>query len=238
MKKLNHLPLLLFFMSVIQLQAQDTLSPKRRAYYDAAKKMQLRADPDYFYRNGVNLDKYEELKAIGVDIKEIDQHGSMYNYKSGALMSTVAVVGTIVGKQYITDPQSFFHTAYKIKVEGKYKGNNVPDVITIYLKSGMINSNYMAVSTEPELFVGEKALFYLKNYPAERMLEAQKKGMLKNVKVDTNKTRSNSDFIVSSKYTIRSNYIFDESGQKVESLDKVIENIQLINTVNQSSSQH
>ncbi|HSH66273.1 MAG TPA: hypothetical protein VLB84_10860 [Bacteroidia bacterium] len=216
------------------LYAQETENKRKDVYFETVKKLNLSKNPDYYYKRHVNLDKVKELKKAGFDIYSYDKKAGIHTYKEAALLSDIVVSGTLISKEYHGDQKNLFHSTYKLKVERTYKGENLPLIIYINLYSGMVGNSYQTISDEPELYLGDRAIFFLNFLDFEGMKLAQKDGLL-NQQINAEERDGAINFMLDNKFSIRNENIFNDNNEKVESFEKAVETIELINKVNQSN---
>ena len=209
MKRIRSLSIAVFCLYNGLFAQTETKTEAPPSYVSAVKKLNLKLNPDTYYKRGLNINKVAELKTAGFDVYEYDKSdASVHSYKDGAIFTDVIVTGTIISKEYDANKTSLFHSFHKMKVESTLKGIPLPQsTITICLTSGMIGDRaYVNNSAESELLVGEKVLLFLTDIPFDMLENARKKGTFNDV-INVDRKDANTHFVLSKKYTIHSTYI-------------------------------
>jgi hypothetical protein len=196
-------------------------------------KLEIKLNADLLYKYNLNIEKYDEFKNIGIDLKTVAIHPK--NIYEESLFSSNIIVGTIVERKYLSGNQNYFHTVYKILVDKVLKGDVKKEYIYLKTISGFKNLNsdvYIRVANEPTLFLGEKALFMLNKIDFEG-IEIEKTVNL-DTKVKTiNATKD--DFQLFRKFTIKNEIIFNHWKKKINTLDSVIYRIKKVELVNETN---
>ncbi|KGL59130.1 hypothetical protein [Polaribacter sp. Hel1_85] len=233
-----------------QLKKKEKLSKKQLSEYkiDYSNKMELlnlKHSADYFFDNNVNVYKYNELKSKGVDLIQVDK-STERTYKSAILFSNTQIKGTVVKRVYLDDKDSFFRTEISIKVDKSYYGTNLKkgEIIKLKLQSGKIGDDFLKVSNEPDLFLGESVILYLTSTDSEKFKKSLEgiNEFNKNYKLKGNKdlniiyskknSKVSNSFVLYKKYTVKNNIVFNKNKRKIGSLDEVENNIELISKIN------
>ncbi|HSH66122.1 MAG TPA: hypothetical protein VLB84_10065 [Bacteroidia bacterium] len=213
----------------------QTTAQRKSDYDAAAKSMNLLKDPNYYFKYHISLDKVNELKEEGFDLIALDKKAGELSYQEAALLTDVVVSGTLIAKEYNADKNVLYHTTYKLKVETVYKGKSVPAIISINLVSGMSGENYITASNEPDLYLGDRALFFLRYIDFESIQNDVDKGISMG-RNNVLKENAGSNFTLTNKYSIRANAIFNYEYEKIADFDKAVETIKRLNEINESGS--
>lgn len=209
--------------------SKQEIKKHKSSYQKKIKNLGIVATPQYFYKHKINVNKISEFKSLGIDLVEMSKKIGSYNYKEMALFSPVIIEGVIIGKEYDTDINSYFHTSYEVKISSLISGStHSKDVITIKTRSGSIGEDkYVANNNEPNYFIGEKVLLMLKPVDIEGYKKDKKNGLFY-YKINAKQT----DFTVNDKYTFKSNLYFDRDKKMIGKKKVVITNLKKINRVN------
>ena len=181
----------------------------------------------YYYKEGINLNKYEALKALGLDLKDFDVQVRRLNYKENALISDVIVTGTIVKRTYNPNQDVYFHSDYEIKVEKVIKGENLPQIIHVKTISGPSGEMFINTSEDPELFIGEKVLLCLDYVSINEMTKVKERnGKQYTINV------SKGDLIINEKLSSKSGYLYNIAKDRIGSDKEIIEIMSKITSIN------
>ena len=204
----------LILCSYLNLPAQEIEVPA--SYEEAVKKLGLTYPAKHYYKIGVNIYKYQELKEAGLDLKEYDKHGEFFTYQEATVYSDVIITGTIVSTDYDPDSLALFHSFYKVKIESCLKGNILPDsIITICMQSGRFGQRqdqYTRLSNEPELFIGEPVFLFLSHITSEK---ADKLNKSENSKIKIPARELYSHFQMNAKFSIHSDNLLNYNNVRV-----------------------
>ncbi|MDN5201119.1 hypothetical protein QQ008_07095 [Fulvivirgaceae bacterium BMA10] len=241
MKSLIYIVLILIpALGVAQIPDQfsnEKLAIQHKKEFDTkCKQIGLHAKPEYYYKKNININKYQELKSLGVDLKVMDlkTHGG-FTYQEYSLMSNIVIKGKVIEKIYDADRESYFHTTVKVEVQEVVKGENLPKIINLKLRSGLIGENkYVKSSDEPEFEIdGETVFLFLSKVPYHEMVEQKEKGFFQH-KIPENYKRLN-DYYLEGKFVVKLDYVFDDLNNNVGKIQDITSSIQAIEKVNNSN---
>ncbi len=205
----------MFFSNAI---CQDQLSAK-----DMHRQLGLQVPLEYYEKHKVDLNKYQDYKELGLDLKRERKS----TYLENSLFVDHIIRGKVVKKYYDTDKSSVFRTFLKVEVERSVKGDVKDKFITICLRSGSLgNGVYAKLSHETSAELGEEGLFYLKE-PNESDLQFENKFRKEKKVLNLNKS-FHRPFIIENRYKVANGFIFDNDefiriDDCLDRLEKIIE---------------
>ena len=222
-----------------QLKVSKSQNPKehKENYTILHKKMGLSLNAGLFYSKRINLNKYDELKDAGVDLRKASKKIGKLDYLSGILFTDVAIIGTIVGREYNIDPQVKYHTKYKVIVEEIIKGfPGIKDEIEFRTISGALDNNtFLYASDEPEFNIGEKALLYLYEFDWKRYEEMMSNGLYFTEKLNLDKSSPHS-LVIDNKFTIKQSIIYRSLKESLGIKKEVTSKLKKLLSINSAKS--
>ena len=145
----------------------------KKNYLDRAKKLG-KIDAEYFWKNRVNLDAYEQLK----EDKAISERweAEFRTTEDKILLSQVIVIGEVVSKEYDERKRAHYKTSCNVRVAevlyNNYYISEVPDEL-IVKTVGDLRKSY--ANHEPNLKIGRKYILFLTKNGMERRAEYNRK---------------------------------------------------------------
>ena len=152
----------------------------KAGFLAAANKAGYTLQPDFFYRNRLDVTKTKALRRVGVDMLALDQSvlidGSP-DFPTAPLYSDLAVHGTIIRATGDSSRTSYYHAAFTVRVSEAWQGQAPADTVVVRLRSGPLGTAHLYVAEAPELKLGQEVVLFLTPVDFEGHAEANKEGL-------------------------------------------------------------
>ncbi|MBN2826936.1 MAG: hypothetical protein JXQ26_03045, partial [Tissierellales bacterium] len=137
---------------------KEKLADFKEKYLKLDKKMFPGVQGTMLYDFKVDLNKYDELKKLGVDLKESGSPVESKSYKENAIYSDIILIGTS-----IEEDQSFGYDMYKIEIQEILKGADIfiEKLGKIPKQIHYIGEKDVAGQTDP--VIGVKGMYFFSN---------------------------------------------------------------------------
>ncbi|MBK0404897.1 hypothetical protein I5M27_18040 [Adhaeribacter sp. BT258] len=189
----------------------------KQEYLAKVKRLGLPYDEDFYYKYKVNLNKISELAKLGVNVKKDFLNTEQHYVEGNTLIAETVVKGTVLKLEYDTSRIAQYHSIYTVQVEEAYSGEPFRQ-IKIYLMSGKFGDNYISVSADPKIKVGDELLLFLLPFDYEEIEENKAKGFLNSFV--TFPPFHPENFVVMEAFRIEGDKIYKDNDLKVGKLNR------------------
>jgi len=136
----------------------------RNDYERLAEKLEIPKGRNGFkslFEGKKNLNAYNELKQLGVDLKNYGAPNHATSHLENTLNSRIVILGEITDVVYVED-QKFFNSYFKVKAFEFIKGKEyIKDELVDHIQVLSKNGKKVSFSDTTPLQIGDKVMFFL-----------------------------------------------------------------------------
>ncbi|HEX8506550.1 MAG TPA: hypothetical protein VF630_14380 [Hymenobacter sp.] len=173
-------PLLAQTAPIGPFRTEAEAAQHKAGFLTAAEKAGYVLQPDFFYRNRLDVTKTKALRRVGVDLLRMDRSmliDGAPDFPSAPMYSDLAVHGTIIRATGDTSRTAYYHAAFTVRVSEAWQGRAPADTVVVRLRSGPLGAGQLHESMEPELAQGQEVVLFLSPVDFAGYAEAEKQGL-------------------------------------------------------------